>query len=387
MPFERVEKPIPGAEAFEQTSDAALLSQAAILLSVGAHMRGKLEGIPAAEFEELGVPRVEAQWFKAKEITLDPTAVRGHMIRQLGERSFPADIHAPVQGRTTSQIFRILTAEPSALWTAGLLEACLRHPKELVRVAAAAAYHGFTTEKERIIEILLQGTYSEEPLVRDLAATALAQAEPRHTQLTGLQSKAKAAGAGQASHTTLLVHGTLARQAAWWQPGGDFHTYLTGLLPTLPRVPQWDAPYGAQDRFDWTGGYTDVLRSDAAEQLLQWVMGHGAQGLDLITHSYGGNVAMLATNGGLEVGELVLLSCPVLPATYFADFARVHRRVVSFRVHMDVVLLLDSFLSGALPEFTDPRIEEHTLALWFDHSATHEPDVWNNPKHDLPGRL
>ncbi len=162
---------------------------------------------------------------------------------------------------------------------------------------------------------------------------------------------------------------------------------MTSLLPTLPRVPKWDAPYGAQNCFDWTGGYSDALRSDAADQLLQWVGNHSAQGLDLITHSYGGNVAMLATKRGLEVGELVLLSCPVLPATYFPDFVRVDRKVVSFRVHMDVVLLLDSFLSGALPRFTDPRIEEHTLALWFDHSATHNPDVWKNPKYNIPGML
>ena len=386
MPFERVEKPIPGAEAFEQTSDAALLSQAAILLTIGAQMRPKLARIAEAELAMLGVPRVAAQ-FETREAFIDPTDVRGLMVRKLGARSFPADILAPVHGRATAEIFRILTEEPSALWTAGLLEASLRHSKELVRVAAAGAYQGFTTEKDRIIKILLQGTYSDEQLVRDLAATALAQADPDHARLTGLESKARAAGTGEASHTTLLVHGTFARQSTWWQPGGDFHTYLTGLLPTLPRVPPWDAPYGAQDRFDWTGGYSDELRSDAADQLLKWVGEHGAQGLDLITHSYGGNVAMLATNGGLDVGELVLLSCPALPATYFPDFARVHGKVVSFRVHMDVVLLLDSFVSGALSEFTDPRIEEHTLALWFDHSATHNPDTWNNPNHDIPGKL
>jgi len=386
MPFELVEKPIAGAEAFEQTSDAALLSQAGILLTVGAQMRRNVEAIPEAELAMLAVPRVSAQ-YEAKEAFIDPIAVRGNLVRKLGERSFPADIGTPVQGRTTAEIFRILTDEPSALWTAGLLEASLRHSKELVRVAAAGAYQGFTTEKDRIIKILLQGTYSDELLIRDLAATALAQADPRNGRLTGLQSKAQAAGAGETSHTTLLVHGTLARQTTWWQPGGDFHTYLISLLPTLPRVPKWDAPYGAQNRFDWTGGYSDALRSDAADQLLQWVGNHGAQGLDLITHSYGGNVAMLATNRGLDVGELVLLSCPVLPATYFPDFARVHRKVVSFRVHMDLVLLLDSFLSGAMPTFADRRIEEHLLALWFDHSATHMPDVWKNPKYNVPGML
>jgi hypothetical protein len=96
---------------------------------------------------------------------------------------------------------------------------------------------------------------------------------------------------------------------------------------------------------------------------------------------------MLSTNRGLQVGELVLLSCPALPSTYFPDFARVHGKVVSFRVHMDVVLLLDSFVSGALPKFTDARIEEHILDLWFDHGATRYPDTWKNTKYKIRGVL
>ncbi len=212
MPFELVERPIAGAEAFEQTSNAALLSQAAILLTLGAQMRRKVEGIPEAELAMLAVPRMAFQ-FEAKEGFIDPNGVRGSLVRKLGERSFPMDIDTPVQVRTMAEIFRILTEQPSAQWTAGLLEASLRHSNELVRVAAAGAYQGFTTEKDRIIRILLQGTYSDEPLVRDLAATALAQADPHNARFTGLQSKAQAAGAGETSHTTLLVHGTFARQA------------------------------------------------------------------------------------------------------------------------------------------------------------------------------
>jgi hypothetical protein len=222
MPFELVEKPIAGADAFEQTSDAAFLSQAAILLTIGAQMHRRVHAIPEDEVAMLAVPRVAAL-FEAEESFLDPVNVRGHLMRQLGERNFPFDLETPVQATTIAEIFRITADAPSALWTAGLFEASLRHSEELVRVAAAGAYQRFTTEKNRIINILLRGTYSDEPLVRDLAATALAQVDPLNNRLNGLQYKAQAAGGGEPSHTTLLVHGTFARQATWWQPGGDFH--------------------------------------------------------------------------------------------------------------------------------------------------------------------
>jgi pimeloyl-ACP methyl ester carboxylesterase len=205
--------------------------------------------------------------------------------------------------------------------------------------------------------------------------------------LDELKVKLRVLGAGESSHTTLLVHGTLARQEQWWQPGGDFYTYLSGLLPSLPRTPRWDAPYGLNDRFSWSGGYSSGARSIAANDLLQWASNHGSQKIDLVAHSHGGNVAMLATNSGLTVGELVLLSCPALLATYLPDFSRIHGKIVSVRVHMDMVLILDSYVTGATHKFFHPRIEEHTLALWFDHSKIHSPDVWKNVKYNIPQML
>ena len=83
-----------------------------------------------------------------------------------------------------------------------------------------------------------------------------------------------------------------------------------------------------------------------------------------------GSVAMLATQGALTVGELVLLSCPVHPE-YAPNFANVSR-TVSVRVKWDLVILAD----GGGQRFEDPGIEEHVLPIWFNHSATHSPDVW-----------
>lgn len=89
---------------------------------------------------------------------------------------------------------------------------------------------------------------------------------------------------------------------------------------------------------------------------------------------------MLATHQGLDVGKLVLLSCPVHRHKYLPDFNRVGE-VVSIRVRLDLVILAD----GGGQRFRHPRIREEVLPLWFDHSASHEPDVWR--RFDVPSRL
>jgi hypothetical protein len=102
---------------------------------------------------------------------------------------------------------------------------------------------------------------------------------------------------------------------------------------------------------------------------------------DLFAHSHGGSVAMLASkHHGLALGELVLLSCPVHAHKYMPDFNSV-TKVVSIRVHLDLVILADR--GGQ--KFQHPQIHENVLPLWFDHSATHSPSVWQ--AHHVPAKL
>jgi pimeloyl-ACP methyl ester carboxylesterase len=256
------------------------------------------------------------------------------------------------------------------------MEACLRHPHELVRVAAAAAYHDRSSEPENLTAILEQGTRSVDLLIRQLAATALAQVTPDNARLRDLQrSSGRVAGAaGAGSHTAMIVHGTWALGATWWQPGGDFHSHvLHELRPDL---------YNGDKRFAWSGGYSDAARALGADDLLTWVNTHNEQGLDLFTHSHGGSLAMLASNRGLQIGELVLLSCPVHIPKYQPDFSRV-QKVVSIRVHLDLIILADR--GGQ--RFNHPNIEENVLPIWFDHTATHSPDVWKNNTYQIPAML
>jgi len=51
-------------------------------------------------------------------------------------------------------------------------------------------------------------------------------------------------------------------------------------------------------------------------------------------------------------------------------------RVVSIHVHLDLVILADR--GGQ--RFNHPNIEEHVLSVWFDHSATHDPEIWRKKR-------
>ncbi|HET7875909.1 MAG TPA: alpha/beta hydrolase [Methylomirabilota bacterium] len=265
-------------------------------------------------------------------------------------------------------VARRLKRTPSAGVAAELLESCLGHPRELPRVAAAASYFQVSDEPRRLLEILEEGTRSDDPLVRQLAATGLARVAPESRRLQELTRSREPRGGDSPSRTALLVHGTFARDVTWWQPGGEFHTYLRdNVRPDL---------YGATDRFEWSGGYSDAARAVGAADLHDWIAGHALAGLDVFTHSHGGSVAMTATHLGARLGKLVLLSCPVHASKYLPEFAQV-REVISIRVHLDLIILLD----GGGQRFRHPRIREHVLPIWFDHSATHDPDVWR--AHDV----
>ena len=245
-----------------------------------------------------------------------------------------------------------------------LLEVALRHPSELVRVTAAASYVPITTDPAPALAILEQGVRSRDALTHDVAATALGRLDPRNPMLAPLLEPRRRPARARPSHTSLLVHGTWARSEPWWQPpNGDFWTYYHAHVdPTL---------YGAGDRFEWSGDYSDAGRAVAGNDLHGWVDAHNLDGLDLIGHSHGGSVIMLANHAGTHVNRMILLSCPVHWPKYTPDFMRV-ARVISIRVHLDLVILVD----GGGQRFNHPQIEEHVLPLWFKHSLSHDPATW-----------
>lgn len=389
----RTERPVPGPDAFTDLLEPGhVQSQAATLLLIGSHLRGDpaamqaraqaartpTELASAALVEALPEEDVRALGFPG----LRPGAARFHpaaLERAAGVRfaAPPRPAPTPPEVRAASRRLRGVAdafyREPGPETAAALLEISLRHPHELVRVAAAASYFGVGVDPAPAIRILEHGARSRDLLVRDVAAHALARVDPRNPALEKLLASKKRRSRRRPSRTSTIVHGTWARTSPWWQPpAGDFWKYLHDNV---------DAQlYAAADRFEWSGGYSDGARALAGNDLYAWVEQHDLDGLDLFTHSHGGSVAMLANQAGTTLGRLVLLSCPVHWPKYTPDFTRVGT-VVSIRVHLDLVILAD----GGGQRFPDARIQEHVLPIWFDHFATHDPGTWE--QYDVPAML
>jgi hypothetical protein len=386
------QKPVQGPDAFaDLQAPDHVMSQAAVLLLIGSHLRGDAAATQARVEASMGFMKSSTNIAAAEALPADDIQQLGFPTLQLGSPRFrpeqmqklgvrfatlvaqPAAGDVRVASKNLSQVAGAFYRDANPETAAALLEISLRHPNELVRVAAAASYFEVAANPQGAIQVLEHGLRSRDLLIRDVAAYALANVDPRNPELAKVVLARKLPSKRKPSHTSTIVHGTWARGSSWWQPpGGNFWQYLhNNVDPSL---------YGASDRFEWTGGYSDAARALAGTDLGAWVQQHSLSGLDLFTHSHGGSVAMLANQGGMKVGRMALLSCPVHWPKYAPDFSRVNK-VVSVRVHLDLVILADR--GGQ--KFQDSRIQENVLPIWFDHFATHDPGNWQ--KYNVPGML
>lgn len=376
--------PIVGAEAFSKRSDEAGQSQAAILLSLASQLRG--DDVKAAAVsqaagvaEPFSATMASARDTSAGEFPIPRLGPAGRKILPLQAVAFAARASSAQPGRgrakspAASELAARLYDEPSHENAAALIQVSLGSNDELVRVAAANAALAVSTDPTEPLKILARALKSSDHLISKVAATTIGRYDPRHKGLDPLLLPSKRRRPERKpSRTSMLVHGTWARQNDWWMPGGDFHTYIKGVV--------WPDLYSAPDRYEWSGGYSNGARSLAATELEAWIAVHHLDGMSLMTHSHGGNIAMLASWAGVHFDKLVLLSCPVHPETYSLNFANVGR-VVSIRVKLDLVLLAD----GSGLSFSDPRYNDHVLPVWFRHSASHDPAVWR--KLNVPAML
>jgi len=388
MPFASVVKPVAGPEAFSRSDDAAVLSQAAFLLALGAQLSddepARMVRAAAAEVKVLDVlPSEDLSVFPIPSLKGPSPVVRsdiqlrslearyGHWVAEKELSGYAEKALPSALVDLAERVYR----EPIPSHAADLMQLSRRSPSPLVRVVAAAALLP-AADDPGIQRTLEAGVRESDPLVRELAALALSRLAEDHPLIRSLTEKGRGAGAAAGANTTMLVHGTFALNNDWWQPDGDFHTYIRQQVrPDLYSLP---------DRFDWSGGYSDPARQLGAQQLFDWVTQRNEAGLNLFCHSHGGNVAMLATRMGLQIGDLVLLSCPANESKYVPEFNRI-RRAISIRVHLDLIILGDWLVGGGAQRFRHPQIEENVLPLWFDHSATHNPGVWTT--HNVPSLI
>lgn len=371
---EAPERPPRGPEAFTSDSPESVQAQAAIILAVGAQMRGDRAAMQARsavvaqaadmlhgdELDEFPIPRVVPPGRR-----LSPRAA---LARRFGAGVAAEDI-AP--RASLAAMAEDLYATNSTTAAAALAEMAMDHPHELVRVAAAHAALAITTEPAKPHAILVEGTRSNDELIRDVAATALARYRPDDPALRRLVIEPEAPREGTA-HTSTLIHGTFAANGTWWPPHGDFWNYVEKNV--------WNDLYDKNDFYKWSGGYSNGARDQGAGLLVAWIQSHVVNNLSFMAHSHGTSVSMLASWRGVTFGRAVFLSSPVHPAVYNMNFAAV-QKVVSIRVKGDLVLLAD----GSASRFSDPRYNEHILPIWFNHSATHAPAVWI--KYKIPTML
>lgn len=378
--YPTITRPLRGARAFKEISETASQPQAAILLMLARQLRGDDESLLARARAARSARRVSADIpgaaefpvpaLKASRQGLGSAEVRRRtkkafgFSRRLGEQDL-----AKVLRSSADTLYKKPTVDSAA----ELMEMCLAHPRELVRIAAAHAYLPLTDDPARCIKVLAAGTRSADRLEAELAATALARVQPEHSALRRLRRRGKSlTRARRKPETIMLVHGTWASDAEWYKPSGSFHAFIKPQRPDL---------YSQPDFFRWSGGYSDGARNQGALDLRAWIDARNEHGLDLMGHSHGANVMMLATKFGLTAGRLILLSCPVHVNKYFPDFTKVTRPVVSVRVKLDLVILADR--GGQ--KFRHSDIKEIVLPIWFDHGATHEPAVWR--AHNIAARI
>jgi hypothetical protein len=369
MTHAAIEEPVAGERAFREDSSVAIQSRAAILLLLGRQALARPITVAdrVAEAPPPGQPVDESRRLQVPTLDLAGTRVPRAEARQQMQRVLQLprakSVAKHLTGERFASLFSRLREDPSRLNAALLFEAGVRHSDLLTRVCAAWSYATLDKADPSLVRVLREGVRSDDALTRDVSAMALSQFAPKDREL-GAHSGAGSDGGGSASRAdALLVHGTWARLQSWWQPGGDYHSFVRQHVRA--------GLYSDPDRFEWSGQYSVPERDRAANELAAWVASRSLSGLDVIGHSHGANVAMLATMRGLEAGTLVLLSCPVHETKYLPDFRRV-RRVVSLHVRLDLVILLD----GAGQAFRTKGIEEHKLPVWFQHSATHDPAVW-----------
>ncbi len=352
--------PVTGPEAFEERSRDARLSQAAIVLTAGAAVGGEMHRLGPPS--DLDLPRELHRVERERKMPVGQAVapldldVTTHLSRP--ELRIPASASADITKR--------LIAKPQAVTAAALVEANLHSDSRLVRTAAAAAALDTTGPREDVVERLVEGARSRDPLIHDLGRVGLARVDPSHDALRHVIGRqAELSGTDRESHTAVLTHGTFAARSRWWRPGGTFHSYLGGLVPALnPHDPS----------FQWTGLYSDGARQLAAQRMADWVIDQGLQKPDVFAHSHGATVANLATRRGLEIDRLFLLSWPVHGA-WFPDFARI-RRCIDVRVRWDLVIIADR--GGQKLKVPAAQRGKVTSLVngWFDHGDTHEPAYW-----------
>lgn len=272
----------------------------------------------------------------------------------------------------------IVTLAPSLPSAAlALLDEGLTGADPLVQVAIMDAYFEMTDDDyhqddlERIMEEASHlGDAGEELYMAARLALGRVTGSPMDTldewgdselDVTAVARRRGGARARQGD-ITVIIHGTWAANGDWWRPDGDFFEYTRVHLGR-------DDLYDQEDQFRWSGKNREGSRQEAGLELDKWLRSHPARVVNVLAHSHGANIAMLATRQGVRIDRLVMLSPPVR-TDYFADWSKVGSAFNIQASSDPVVALAKGGQHFGLPQVAEKRLEAS------GHSASHDPGVW-----------
>ncbi|QDE30336.1 HEAT repeat domain-containing protein [Shewanella polaris] len=363
-----IEKPVPCPEAFYEPSKLGDYSRAAFLLSLGIMLNPSDDyknDYLLEKHEDFSLPTIE----KLSKL------ISKNQLKNLNSDSITGNEDS-IDRESRNLIERIYYSSDNQLDALNLIALFIHHPNELLRVSAAISWLDAIYDSYLALEVLFEAIHSEYVLVREMAISALSRIFNEVGQFSNISKNTDSSKPPQVKDSgSFIVHGTIFSSVGksyekWWKPtSGDFHNYLkNGSRPNI---------YDAKDYFQWSGGWNDYARSQAAKELEVWINQHNMQNSDVFAHSHGCNVALLATQSQ-KLKKLILMSCPVHWKLYQPNFNNVDE-VISIRVKFDFVIMADR--GGQ--KFRDPRITETILPLWFTaHDASRTSKTWSKRKLD-----
>jgi hypothetical protein len=252
----------------------------------------------------------------------------------------------------------------------------------VARCCGAYAYWQATRAEEAVLPILTNAAQSDDEEERIVAAHCIAKISPRHArELQGSpdedlpDSPVKRVKRSM----TVIIHGTFAKDAKWYQPGGDFHKYIKNEV--------YSDVYSGSDFYSWSGRYAlndnglKRIWRQAATNLVSWCTSHPTRKLRLIAHSHGNNVVNMATQMNLPACTLIQLAPPVRDWN-LPDMQQVSSgRFFNLHSRVDLVVTIDGGSQNYQGTAVESAEKEKKVAF-IGHSKPHEPDVWK--RKDVP---
>jgi hypothetical protein len=322
---------------------------------------------PPEDLEAIGLSERLYNLLGLDEVKFSLEAVREEFKFQREAYNILSERLVYLQGKIAEQI----AMEPNQQDVARLAVISFVHPDPLVRIAAAPLLIVLTDDDKEALEELRRGTQRKDQRLSLLAATLLARFSAHDSALDQLvQGHQSSPGREEEPKTTTVVHGTWASSQSWWRNGYPFFEYMEHDIPV-------DDLFLGDDPFAWSGNWSANAREQAAMELTTWAAQHNEICLNVVAHSHGSNVALLASNS-VRFGRMILLSTPAHPHLYSPGD---YRSLFSLRVRLDLVVLADGG-GNKFPEWSELR---EKYFGWFNHSATHNESRW--AQKDIPGWL